>query len=92
MIIISQDEEKIVNFDNVESIGMIEFASYICIKAKMQDAYIDLGSYKDLERAKEVLKEISTHYSCSDIKSANFEVLLSNIEARKIGVFYMPKE
>lgn len=89
MIIISQDEEMIVNFDNVTSIGMIEFASYISIKAKMQDAYIGLGSYKDLERAKEVLKDIIDWIENKCDFSMNNDGM--NV-TRKGDVFYMPKE
>ena len=62
MIIISQNEETIVNFDNVTSIGMIGFTDYISIKAKFQDMYIELGIYKNEARAKEVLKALMQIY------------------------------
>lgn len=78
MIIISQDEEKIVNFDNVTSIGMIGFTNYISIKAKFQDMYIELGMYKDEARAKEVLKEIIDWVADKDGEDCK--------------IFYMPKE
>lgn len=90
MIILSQDEEMIVNFDNVESIGMIEFASYISIKAKMQDAYIGLGSYKDLERAKEVLKEIVKAIEGKSVIECNASGM--NINTIENKIIYMPKE
>jgi hypothetical protein len=78
MIILSQDEEKIVNFDNVTSIGMIEFTNYISIKAKFQDMYIELGIYKNEARAKEVLKEILDWVADTDGEDCK--------------IFYMPKE
>ena len=62
MLIFSQDEEKIINFENVTSIGMIGFTNYISIKAKFQDMYIELGTYKDEARAKEVLKALMQIY------------------------------
>ena len=90
MIIISQDEEKIVNFDNVTSIGMIGFTNYISIKAKFQDMYIELGMYKDEARAKEVLKDIIKAINGENFVEYNESTL--NIHSLEQKVFYMPKE
>ena len=90
MIILSQDEEKIVNFDNVTSIGMIGFTNYISIKAKFQDMYIELGTYKNETRAKEVLKDIIKAINGENFVEYNESTL--NIHSLEQKVFYMPKE
>lgn len=91
MIILSQDEEKIVNFDNVTSIGMVDFTNYISIKAKYQDLYIELGTYKSKERAKEVLKDIIDWVKQESELTSSSDGL-SVIAHIKGNVFYMPKE
>ena len=63
MIIVSQDKEEIVNFDNVESIWIDEDyeEKEFTIEATA-DTNSTLGCYKTKERAKEVLQDIVKHY------------------------------
>lgn len=62
MIIVSQDMDKIVNFDNLVQVYITqdeeEKANFIRCET-IDSLYDDLGKYKTEERAKEVLKEIS---------------------------------
>ena len=66
MIIVSQDKDKIVNFDNLTQIYITrdeeETATFIRYET-VDSLYDDLGEYKTEERAKEVLQEIVKKYS-----------------------------
>ena len=61
MIIVSQDMDKIVNFDNLVQVYITqdeeEKANFIRCET-IDSLYDDLGKYKTEERAKEVLQEI----------------------------------
>ena len=66
MIIVSQDKEKIINFDNMTRVYIVfyEGDDDVCIRTETVDSlFEDLGYYKTEERAKEVLKEIVEKYS-----------------------------
>ena len=63
MIIVSQDKEKIVNFDNLTQVYITqdeEETAYFIRFETIDSLYDDLGEYKTEERAKEVLQEIIT--------------------------------
>lgn len=63
MIIVSQDKEKIINFDNIKEIRQIhEDYNDVEIEALINDNYTVLGRYKTTERAKEVLQNITKTY------------------------------
>ena len=66
MIIVSLDETKIVNFDNLTQIYItqVEEKTAFFIRYETVDSlYDDLGYYKTEKRAKEVLAEIVQKYS-----------------------------
>lgn len=72
MIIVSQDKDKIINYDNVQLLWINENILNKTIKTFYIYADHDfLGEYKTEERAKEVLQEIwkfyeiSKRYECS---------------------------
>ena len=60
MIIVSQDKNKIVNFDNIAHIFISKDSEkhYLIEYGKMNGSSELLGIYATEERAKEVLKEI----------------------------------
>jgi hypothetical protein len=60
MIIVSQNKEKIVNFDNVTAIYITK--DYSIIAPLISGEMIQLGLYPSLDRAKEILKEILEYY------------------------------
>jgi len=68
MIIVSQEKDEILNFNNIMNIqvtnceedGYLISAGFIVGR---DDNYRDLGYYKTEERAKEVLQEIVGKYS-----------------------------
>lgn len=65
MIIVSQDKEKICNFDNTEKIHIfMNGRAYIKLESS-SDTTI-LGVYETKERAKEVLKEMYNWLSSTD--------------------------
>ena len=66
MIIINQDKDKIVNFDNLTQVYITqdeEKTAYFIRFETVDSLYDDLGEYKTEERAKEVLQEIVEKYS-----------------------------
>ena len=65
MIIVSQDKEKIVNFDNLTQVYITqdeEETAYFIRYETVDSLYDDLGKYETEERAKEVLQEIIKVY------------------------------
>ena len=62
MIIVSQDRDLIINFDNVIVIGIAQNNSkeIDSITVDKEEQY--LGEYETEERAKEVLQEITTRH------------------------------
>ena len=67
MIIVSQDKQRIVNFDNITQIYITfceEDNPYYWIRFETVDSlYENLGYYEAEERAEEVLEEIVEYYS-----------------------------
>lgn len=60
MIIVSQNKEEIVNFDNVANIYVTEACSIVA--PLINGGIVELGNYPSLDRAKEVLEEILEYY------------------------------
>ena len=90
MIIVSQDKEEIINFDNMTRVYITfdEDDDYVCIRTETVDSlYEDLGYYKTEERAKEVLQEIISKYKTTLYNPKTNETVV-NIPK----VFEMPKE
>ena len=66
MIIVGQDKEKIVNFDNLTQVYITqdeEETAYFIRFETVDSLYDDLGKYETEERAKEVLQEIYKNYA-----------------------------
>ncbi len=72
MIIVSQDKNRIVNFNNLTQIYIAyceeDNTGYFIRFETVDSLYEDLGEYKTKERAKEVLEEIIKCY-----KDTNYE-------------------
>lgn len=64
MIIIDQDKNKIINFDNVNEISITETGEVLVVNNTYitNDCLDVLGKYETEERAKEVLQEIIDKY------------------------------
>lgn len=102
MIIISQDKNEILDFNNIMNIqvtnceedGYLISAGFIVGR---DDNYRDLGYYKTEERAKEVLQQIACRYSLEEMykraDSKTQEVLIRNyVEIEIIPyIFEMPE-
>lgn len=87
MIIISQDKDGIINFDNINEIRTTKTGKILLFDNtyRSQDDCSDvLGKYKTEERAKEILRKIVDLYiNCSYGARSN---------GTPIPVFQMPKE
>ena len=67
MIIVSQDKDTVVNFDNIEIIGIgnpleDDNGKFKILANTTSDSQYTLGQYDTEERAKEVLIEIVANY------------------------------
>lgn len=95
MVIVSQDKELILNFENIDAIEIgnpLEYDDglFQILAFTTSDSEFTLGKYKTEERAKEVLQEIMKKYL--EIKcfyNSKYEVMQA-IEQPK--VFEMPVE
>lgn len=93
MIILSQDEETIVNFDNVKAIEIDELSDKVIIRALINDEIcLAIAKYSSKSVAKKVLNMFQEFYRCGEIKEGEFEELVSTVMLRNNGVFAMPKE
>lgn len=73
MIIVSQDKEKIVNFDNLTQVYITqdeEEKAYFIRFETVDSLYEDLGEYDTEERAEEILRDI-VHWYEIDTKVYN---------------------
>ena len=90
MIIVSQDKEKIVNFDNLTQVYITqdeEETAYFIRYETVDSLYDDLGEYKTEERAKEVLQEIVSKYKTT-LYNSNKNKTVVNIPK----VYEMPED
>ena len=85
MIIVNQNKNSIVNFDNILQVYRTE-CSIRC--EDCNNSYGYLGVYKTEERAKEVLKEIIKSYR--DYRVAECDGYTNVLQ--ETAVFEMPKE
>lgn len=58
MLIVSQDKKTIINFDNIVDIHMSEVGDMVRIVIENNEIDMNIGEYKTIERAKEILEEI----------------------------------
>ena len=97
MIIVSQDRDLIINFDNVTVIGIAQNNSkeIDSITVDKEEQY--LGEYKTEERAKEVLAEIYKKYSdwqsMRMIKNEDIQAkIVSGDNSKYFDIYIMPEE
>lgn len=90
MILVNQNKDMVVNFDNITRVYMSqdeeETAYYIRLET-VDSLYDDLGKYDTEERAKEVLQKIVSKYKTILYNSKTNETVV-NIPK----VYEMPKE
>lgn len=90
MIIVDQDKNKIINFDNVNEILTTDTGEILVINnIHITDDCLDvLGKYDTEERAKEVLQEIIKSYR--DYRTAECDGYTNILQ--ETAVFEMPTE
>ena len=65
MIIVNQDRDKIINFDNLTQVYITqdeEETAYFIRYETVDSLYEDLGEYDTEERAEEILRDIAHWY------------------------------
>ena len=90
MIIVSQDKEKIVNFDNLTQVYITqdeEETSYFIRYETVDSLYDDLGKYETEERGKEVLQEIIKEY-----ENENWQFDIGRDICHQQRVYKMPED
>lgn len=99
MIIVSQDKDFIVNFDNVETIGVDYCNGMYDVQCTYNDGNSRIGSYKNEKRAKDVLNDIFVRKAMFDFyKTVMTDEVQNEIckDMKKdnilFNVFEMPKE
>lgn len=88
MIVLSQDKDKIVNFDNLIQVYITqdeEKSAYFIRFETVDSLYDDLGEYKTEKRAKEVFQELIETY-------CNMDNYLADFLHTKIIMYKMPEE
>ncbi len=95
MIIVSQEKDEILNFNNIMNIQVTncEEDGYLISEGFIvgrDDNYRDLGYYKTEERAKEVLQEITQKYS-SYLKLEGGPAILQGQMDIQPNIFNIPK-
>ena len=89
MLILSQYQSFILNFDNIESIEIGNFEENrgrgIIYARLTSDYFYTIGEYNTIERAKEVLQEIIEKY-----KEENYAMIESMAKAQL--VYEMPEK
>lgn len=90
MIILSQDREKIINFDNIDS---IEVDANVIVIFK-NNKRIWIGTYDTIIRAKEVLQQIIDYYNREDFRDEKMDIEKAKvmIMIRDKSAFYMPEK
>lgn len=96
MIIVGQDKEKIVNFDNLTQVYITqdeEETAYFIRFETVDSLYDDLGEYDTEERAKEVLAEIIKYYR--DYRTAEYDGYTNSCNKfvlQETAAFEMPED
>lgn len=96
MIIVSQDKDKILNYNNITQIyiGYAENNKKRSIRCEtLTGTHAALGTYETEERAKEVLEEITNMYKATESFTAAANRVSDNVGAlvmKKGFAYYMP--
>ena len=80
MIIVSQDKDNIINFDNLTQVYITqdeEEKAYFIRFETVDSLYDDLGKYETEERAKEVLQGIVSKYKTTLYNSKKNETVVN---------------
>ena len=80
MIIVSQDKDNIINFDNLTQVYITqdeEEKAYFIRYETVDSLYDDLGKYETEERAKEVLQGIVSKYKITLYNSKKNETVVN---------------
>ena len=95
MIIVSQDKNSIINFDNILRLYISRYieetiTEYYIRYEDCNNSYEDIGTYKTEERAKEVLQEIAQKFS-SYLKLEGGPAILQGQIDIQPNIFNIPK-
>lgn len=98
MIIVSQDKETIINFENTTRISIIPPVEKGHKYSIAINGCLDLGYYKTKERAKEIIAEITlaysnfTYFKTATKEGKDYIINLLKHKYEKFDIYEMPKE
>ena len=97
MIIVNQDRDKIINFDNLTQVYITqdeEETAYFIRFETVDSLYDDLGEYETEERAQEIITEIAQSYlDAENYKYLNEKMTTEQLNNMQKGLIYeMPEE
>lgn len=97
MIVINQDKTVMLNYENIEAIGVAQKTKdkFKIIAATVTNNEIEIAEYKTEERAKEVLEEISLAFANMEmikIPKINIHQTISAAEMVRNICYKMPEE
>ena len=90
MIIINQNKNEIINFDNIERIDITASKDSLCYNVNFETAIARgvLGNYATEERAKEVLQE--NLFGIRKIENKSYEESDLIMKFKKQAIYEMP--
>lgn len=97
MIIIGQDRKVILNYENIEAIGVAKATEdrFKIIAATVTDNEIEIAQYKTEERAKEILEETTFAYANMEMlkfPQINIHQIIPAAEMVRNICYKMPEE
>lgn len=97
MIIVNQDRDKIINFDNLTQVYITqdeEETAYFIRFETVDSLYDDLGEYETEERAQEIIIEIAQSYlDTENYKYLNERMTTEQLNNMQNGLIYeMPRK
>lgn len=95
MIIINQNKDIIINFNNIENIGILSTLNGSTVYCETNSKKEELGRYKTEKKAKEVLKAIEICYAnmqMINIQKIQIHEKIDSNEMFKQICFEMPEE
>lgn len=94
MLIVSQDKEEIINFDNANSLWINENSENYNFYIRVAQQYSNtvIGEYNSKERAKEILREIIECATVTGVSNCSYEYADIAIKMKKHALYEMPEK
>ena len=97
MLIVSQDRTKILNFDNIEVIGIgnpleNDNGKFQILVDTTNDNEFSIAEYETEERAKEILNGITEMFGVDSINNSTYELADITMKLKHLKIYRMPEK